>query len=169
MDGSPDASQPTHHVPALPSSGRPDPFVPVLLAWLVPGAGHLKIGRLWPGVFVFAAILPLYAGGMALAGFENVSWVRHPIYFWAVQIFCGLPTAVAAYLTQSVANTRPMPDQSTGELFTAVACLLNVIAISDVWSRCSRGDPEARAAARAQAAAAAAAAAPEAAGEVSGG
>jgi len=131
---------------------RPSPFAPVFLAWLVPGAGHLKIGRLWPGVFTFAAILPLYVGGMALTGFENVSWERHPIYFWALHVFCGALTGAAAAFTRNVPHAN-MPDETVGVLFTAVASLLNVIAISDVWSRCRRGDPEARAKARLDAAA----------------
>src|SRR5436190_1484241 len=132
MDGNPDPTSLPESAPA----GRPHPFVPVLLAWLVPGAGHLKIGKLWPGVFIFAAVLPLYAGGMALAGFANVNWVTHPIYFWAVHVFGGVLTGAAAFLTQGVEVKERLPDQSTGELFTATACLLNVIAISDVWSRC---------------------------------
>lgn len=129
---------------------RPSPFLPVVLAWLVPGAGHLKIGRLWPGVFTFAAILPLYVAGMSLAGFENVSWERHPVWFWAVHVFGGFLTGAAALLTRHVSPPF-MPDRSVGELFTGVACLLNVVAIADVWSRCSRGDPETRAKARSEA------------------
>jgi len=155
---------------------RPSPFLPVLLAWLVPGAGHLKIGRLWPGVFTFAAILPLYVGGMALAGFENVNWERHPIYFWALHVFCGSLTGAAAVFTRHVEVLETLPDKDVGVLFTAVASLLNVIAISDVWSRCRRGDPEDRAKARLDAAAspsdvlpAQAPAAPPAATETSGG
>ena len=157
---------------------RPSPYLPVILAWLVPGAGHLKIGKLWPGVFVFSAILPLYVAGMALAGYENVSWERHPIYFYAAHVFGGVLTGAAALLTRHVEAGEPMPDKTTGELFTAVACLLNIIAIADVWSRCSRGDPETRVRARAEADAAAAAAAtaaeappqtPSATPEVSGG
>lgn len=127
----------------------------MLLAWLVPGSGHLKIGRAWPGLFVFLAIVPLYVGGMALAGYENVSWVRHPIYFWAAHVWGGVLTGAAAFATQHVEPSGG-PDRSVGELFTAIACLLNVIAIADVWSRCSFGDPEERAAARAAKAAAAA-------------
>jgi hypothetical protein len=124
---------------------RPSPFVPVLLAWLLPGAGHLKIGRLWPGVFTFAAILPLFVGGMALAGFQNVNPTTHPIYFWATHVFAGVLTGAATLLTRHVAAVR-LTYQSTGDLFTAAAGLLNVIAIADVWSRCARGDPETRAA-----------------------
>ena len=128
----------------MASHERQSPFLPVILAWLVPGAGHLKIGKLWPGVFTFAAILPLYVGGMALAGFENVSYARHPIYFFAVHVFGGVLTGAAELLTRGVVITQPLPDKTAGELFTAVACLLNLVAISDVWSRCRRGDPEDR-------------------------
>jgi hypothetical protein len=127
---------------------RRPPLLPVLLAWLLPGGGHLAIGRLWPGVFVFAAVLPLYVGGMAMTGFQNVSWERHPIAFWAMHVFGGGITAAAALLTRHVEPLEAMPEKSVGELFTAVACLLNLIAISDVWARCDRGDPEAAAARR---------------------
>lgn len=135
----------------MDAEDRPSPYLPVLLAWLVPGAGHLKIGRLWPGVFTFAAILPTFVLGMSLAGFENVSWERHPIWFWAVHVFGGVLTGAAALLTRHVEIREFMPDRSAGELFTGVACLLNVVAIADVWSRCSRGDPESRGAAHAAA------------------
>lgn len=138
------------------------PFLPAFLAWLVPGAGHLAIGRLWPGVFVFTAILPLYVGGMAMTGFENVSWERHPIYFWAVHVFGGALTGAAALLTRDVSPIEYMPEQKPGELFTAVACLLNLIAVADVWSRCVQGDPEARAASAESAADSAAAPPPDA-------
>ena len=55
----------------------------------------------------------------------NVNWVKHPIYFWAVHIFGGVLTGVAAFFTQSVDPQVQLPDQSVGELFTALACLLN--------------------------------------------
>jgi len=134
---------------------RKSPVLPVLLAWLVPGAGHLSIGRLWPGVFTFAAIIPLFVLGMALSGFENVGWERHPYWFWGAHVWGGLLTAGSAVLTLHAEVREKLPDQSVGQLFTGVACLLNVVAMADVWSRCNRGDPEARAAARATAAAAA--------------
>jgi hypothetical protein len=120
---------------------RQNPILPVVLAWLVPGAGHLRIGRVWPGLFVFAGIVPLYVGGMALAGFENVSWARHQIYFF-VHALGGVLTGAAALLTRNVVVTEPLPDKDVGTLFTAVACLLNLIAVTDVWARCRRGDPE---------------------------
>jgi hypothetical protein len=123
---------------------RRNPVLPVLCAWLVPGAGHLTIGRLWPGIFMFAAILPLFVAGLALAGFENVSPERHPIWFYAIHVWGGALTAAATFLTRDVRLTEPPVDQGVGELFTGVACLLNLIAAVDVWARCSRGDPETR-------------------------
>jgi hypothetical protein len=126
----------------MPADSRPDPALPLLLAWLLPGAGHLKLGRVWPAVFVMAAVIPLYVVGMALTGFENVSWERHPYYFWALHVWGGSLTGIAASLTRHVTILEPMRDRSVGELYTALACLFNVVAISDVWSRCGRGDPQ---------------------------
>ncbi len=125
---------------------RPHPFLPVLCAWLLPGAGHLLLRRVAPAMFVAVAVLALFVGGMALTGWENVSWVRHP-YFFVIHVFGGLPTAVAALLTREAPVVdhlaqNPFPHKNVGELYTAIACLLNLTAVADVWSRCRRGDPE---------------------------
>ncbi len=130
---------------------RPGALLPVLLAWVVPGAGHLKLGRVWPGVFVAGAVLPLFVLGMALAGYENVSFDRHPWYF-ALHVGAALPTALAHFLTEGRQLTEVMPHYKTGELYTAVAGLLNIVAAVDCWARCRRGDPEELARAREQAA-----------------
>jgi hypothetical protein len=121
---------------------RPSPLVPVLLAWLVPGLGHLRLGRRWPALFVAASVLPLFVLGMWLAGFRNVSHEREPYYF-VLHAFCALPALVADLSTATVVVTDRLPFEATGELYTAVAGLLNLMAVSDVWARCRRGDPEA--------------------------
>jgi hypothetical protein len=136
----------------MPSPERVHPAVPCLLAWLVPGAGHLRIGRHWPATFVAATVLGLFVSGMALAGFENVSHVRHEWYF-ALHVLAGLPTLAADLLTADVVPTERLPHRTVGELYTAMAGLLNLVAVADVWARCSQGDPEERRA-RADAAAA---------------
>lgn len=127
----------------MDAAQRPNPFVPVLLAWLVPGAGHFALRRPWPGLFVAAAILPLFGAGLVLAGFENVSWERHPWYF-GLQVFTGLPAGAAALLTRTTVLTEPLAHRTVGDLFTCVAGLLNIVALADVWARCSSGDPEER-------------------------
>jgi len=130
----------------MPAPERVSPAIPCLLAWLVPGAGHLRIGRRWPAVFVASTVLVLFVSGMALAGFENVSRARHPWWF-ALQAFAGLPTLAADLLTAEVKLTEYLPHRSVGELYTAMAGLLNLVAVADVWARCGHGDPEARRAA----------------------
>jgi hypothetical protein len=125
----------------MSSPERPSPFVPVVLAWLLPGAGHWKLGRVWPGAFVFGGVVPLFVLGMMLAGYENVSHERHLFYF-IIHAFAGLPAIVADLTTADVTITQVLPYREVGVLFSAVAGLLNLIALSDVWARCVRGDPE---------------------------
>lgn len=139
----------------MASDARRGPLGPCLAAWLVPGAGHALIGRTVPALFVAATVLGLFVGGMALAGFENVSHVRHPWYF-AIQALAGVPAAVADLLTADVTLTELHRHRSVGELYTAMAGLLNLVAVADVWARSTVGDPEARADDAAGAAAAAA-------------
>jgi hypothetical protein len=127
--------------PAQPQpAARRSPWVPLLLAWLVPGAGHAAIGRRCPAVFVAGAVLPLFIGGMALAGFVNVNPNGHP-WMFAAQVFAGGPAFAAAALTTDKVIDRFHPYQSVGELYTAIAGLLNLVAIADVWARCRHGDP----------------------------
>lgn len=138
----------------MSDAGRVPPAVPCLLAWLVPGAGHLRIGRRWPALFVAATVYGLFLSGMALAGFENVSHERHPWYF-GLHVLAGLPTLAADLLTRGVVVTEPLSHRTVGELYTAMAGLLNLVAVADVWARCDQGDPEDRRAAHAAAAPAA--------------
>ncbi len=140
----------------MPSAAGTGPLVPVLLAWLVPGAGHLALRRFWPALFVALGVVPLFLLGMYLTGWENVSWTRHPFYF-VLQAPAGLPAAIGALLTRETLPDRVMPHGTVGTLYSAVAGLLNLMAIADVWARAQRGDPE-DAAQRATAGAAAGAA-----------
>jgi len=126
------------------SMSRPEPrhpFVPVLLAWLVPGSGHFVLGRPWPALCVAAGVVPLFVLGLHLTGYEIVSPERHPWYF-VTHVWAGLPTAFAALLTTHRTVTEILPYQEAGRLYTAVAGMLNLMAIADVWARCRRGDPE---------------------------
>ena len=127
----------------MEAARRPSPFVPLLLAWLVPGAGHFAIGRKWPGIFFALAILPLFGVGLVLAGFENVSVARHQFLF-ILQVLAGLPAIAAEFLTRGSTLTEPLTDRTAGDLYTCVAGLLNLVAMADVWARCAEGDPEER-------------------------
>jgi hypothetical protein len=53
------------------SPGHPPTFTLVRLcvaAWLVPGLGHLLVGRRWRALIIFASIIIMFALGLAMQG-----------------------------------------------------------------------------------------------------
>lgn len=51
---------------------RPSPLLAILLAWLVPGAGHLYIGRTVRGIIIFVTITATFWAGIAMGGVMTV-------------------------------------------------------------------------------------------------
>ena len=47
---------------------KPQPFVALLLAWLIPGAGHVYIGRPKRGLIIFVMIALIFWAGVGLGG-----------------------------------------------------------------------------------------------------
>jgi hypothetical protein len=121
--------------------------LPMLLAWLVPGLGHWKVGRKARGLFFGVQLTALFVVGLLLSDFRCVSpFDRHPI--WALtQIPGGLLTLVTAALTSSLDITHDNPTYSAGCLYVAVACLLNLVAMCDLYDLT---EPEAKRAERRQ-------------------
>ena len=129
-----------------------------MLALLLPGLGHAALGQTRRAVLIGASILSLFAGGILIGGIDCID--RREDQWWFLgQAFVG-PTAFAvdAYHQSlkvkdpaSGALRAPNPDENPrfekslgrvneiGSLFTAIAGLLNVIAILDAaWHAPSR-------------------------------
>ena len=71
------------------SKHRPLPFVALLLAWLVPGAGHVYIHRTWRGIIIFLVIGATFWSGLAVGGAMTVDY--HDQRWWfAAQMLTGL-------------------------------------------------------------------------------
>jgi hypothetical protein len=106
---------------------------PCLLGWLVPGLGHWIVGRRDRAIFFGLQILGLFVAGLLLSDFRCVSPLdRHPV--WAViQVPCGGPFLLAAAATASLEIVRDSAFYQVGCLYTAVACLLNVVALCDLY------------------------------------
>jgi hypothetical protein len=123
--------------------------LPILLGWLVPGLGHWKTGRKARGLFFGIPLVLLFLAGLALSDFRCVSpFDRHPI--WALtQIPGGALTIVTAALTSSLMITRDNPYYQAGCLYVATACLLNLVALCDLYDLT---EPEAKRAERRKAA-----------------
>ncbi|MEE2713625.1 MAG: DUF6677 family protein [Planctomycetota bacterium] len=107
--------------------------IAVVLAWAFPGAGHWWLGHQNRAKFFAFCLVPTFLAGMALSGFLNISPIeRHPI--WALaQAPGGLMTLVAWLATMSLKVTSANDYYLIGCLYSGSACLLNLIAMCDVW------------------------------------
>jgi hypothetical protein len=121
------------------------PEVAAVLAWLVPGAGHLYAGHKVKGAGGLVFVLGLFLCGLWLSGGEAVSLrdrFGHPYAFLA-QVGAGGPTGLGLLISRkhhypqseeelrSLEYTRGYPDRDTGLLFTMIAGLLNLLLVHD--------------------------------------
>jgi len=139
-----------------------NPAVAALLAWLVPGLGHIYQGRTGKGLLFMICILSTWFFGLALADghavFASNRTIARQLVF-GCQLGSGLPAAPA--LMQAVylrshnvplwAGFMAPPDENGGRdelsewsyrlggrydmgvLYTMIAGLLNVLAIFDAY------------------------------------
>jgi hypothetical protein len=136
-----------------------DPVVAAVLAWLVPGLGHIYQRRTAKGVLFMACILSTFVFGLSIshghavyASWTDTEW-RLP---YLCQVGVGLPALPALAQTYLVRNGRdplfggvmaPPRDHAEldewwkslnryfelGTVYTMIAGLLNVLAIYDAW------------------------------------
>lgn len=89
-----------------------EPWVAALLAWLIPGAGHLYQGRTAKGVLFFVCIMGTFAFGLVIGGGKVVYANSTTDQPWRWQYYCqagvGLPAAPALLQKGRRAN-RPHP------------------------------------------------------------
>jgi hypothetical protein len=109
----------------------PDPAGAALLAWAVPGAGHLFLGKWAKALLYFLLISGTFFAGWAMSDFDNIYFERGR---WHVipQMGVGIAT-FAIGLKAAAANPKDtvMPLFEMGTLYTMVAGLLNVLVVMD--------------------------------------
>ncbi len=136
-----------------------NPGLAALLAWLVPGAGHLYQRRTGKGLLFMVCILSTYFFGLALGEGKVVyaSWNQvDRRWQYPLQIGAGLPALPAIVQNMRVRRGQePLmeglmaPPSSAeelsgwhkdlnmrfelGTLYTMIAGLLNILAIWDAW------------------------------------
>jgi len=128
---------PLAHVTPVPPDRAAIGFV---AAWLLPGAGHWLIGRRKKAVLYFATITATFLVGIALAQGRNFNYEQDSVYFLAY-MFSGIESGLAWLLTSGLERNDPIRFYQLGFLYSAVACLLNVVAMMDFVSSCTRGIP----------------------------
>ncbi len=72
------------------------PFVAGILAWIVPGAGHVYLGRTVRGVILCVCINGLFWSGVAFGGVFTVE-PREQRWWFIAQMFTGTSGAVSWY------------------------------------------------------------------------
>jgi len=136
-----------------------DPSLAALLAWLIPGAGHLYQRRTGKGVLFMVCILSTYFFGLALGEGKVVyaSWNQvDRRWQFPLQAGVGLPAIPAVVQSMNVRRGNPpvmgglMAPPKTqdelaswhfllaqrfdiGTLYTMIAGLLNILAIWDAY------------------------------------
>jgi len=109
----------------------------LLLAWVLPGLGHWIIERRGKAILYFATITACFVIGVALAHGRNLSYERDDIWFLAYMFNAG-ETALGWLLTRNPELDHQIPFLQAGFLYTAVACLLNVVVMMDFVATCTR-------------------------------
>jgi hypothetical protein len=104
------------------------------LAWLVPGAGHVFLGRWKKGIFLFALLGATYLFGLWIVGFRAVSFDDNPFYYVG-QYGSGATFLLAHVLGEVKAYPRPEVHPSwfdPGLLYVCVVGLLNLVLMLNV-------------------------------------
>jgi hypothetical protein len=101
----------------------------LLVAWLVPGAGHVVLGRWKKGLFFFSVLAATYLFGLWIVGFRAISWEDNPFYFVG-QWGSGATTYLAHLM--SVQKAYPRGDLhpswfDPGLLYVCAVGLLNIV------------------------------------------
>jgi hypothetical protein len=136
-----------------------DPIFAAVLAWLVPGLGHIYQGRRAKGVLFMVCILSTFFYGLYLSDGKAVyaSWTDgDKRLYYLCQIGAGLPALPALVQNYLVRNGKApllggiMAPPATpaelsdwylklntyfdlGTVYTTIAGLLNVLVIYDAW------------------------------------
>ena len=132
-----------------------DPAFSALLAWCIPGLGHLYQGRVGKGLLFLVCLWGTFFVGLALGRFQNV-YIASGQYSYVCQFFIGLaalpallqPVSQGMGLGGILGSFQAAPDPATlqvlhgelgklyeiGCLYTMVAGLLNILAIYDAYA-----------------------------------
>ncbi len=99
------------------------------LGWLVPGLGHVMLGRVRKALFFFGVIAALYLAGLWICGWRTVSFDDNPFYYVG-QFGSGVTLVLGHALGIEKAYPRPdlpMAWYDPGLLYVCVAGLLNLV------------------------------------------
>lgn len=111
-----------------------------IAAWLWPGMGHVMNGQSRRGLLIMVGVLFLFLTGVLIGGIDCVDRREDRLWFIA-QAGCGPIALVTDFANQTYIKALP-PDRrlhttglarvnEMGTLFTALAGLMNIVAVLD--------------------------------------
>lgn len=118
-------------------------FLAAIAAWAVPGLGHYLLGQPKRGVILLISIGLLWTAGLLVGGISVIDRQDHPAWYLGQMLLA--PSVAVNYVHQYLPEPMPGPSpaytpsiarvQEQGILYTALAGLLNLLAILDVLYR----------------------------------
>lgn len=109
-----------------------------LLAWVLPGLGHIYLGQRRHGLIYLAVIGATFWGGVALGGVQNTVKPKERTAWFLAQLSTGVFTGAALAWSRSLGDTTPAYTRATEDVaivYTGVAGLLNLLVILDALVR----------------------------------
>ncbi len=116
------------------------------LGWLVPGLGHIYLGKHWKGVVLLVVLTLSSLAGLAMGRFRNVYFEPAHYQFYA-EVGNGLFTILASAIA-AVAKVTPVEKTASGgylastlpiaDLYLMVAGLLNFVAAANAFDLAGR-------------------------------
>ncbi len=109
--------------------------IAAVLAWLIPGAGHVWLGRAGKGFFFFALVAGTFVAGCLLARGRTVTFDENPFYYIG-QVGSGLTLGVTQWLASEglpPRNESARPEVDPGLLYMSVAGLLNLLLVLNIF------------------------------------
>ena len=106
----------------------------LVMAWVLPGLGHVFLGRLHRGIVMAAVVLGLFVGGIALEGKVYRPIEGEPLTYLAAlgAAGVGIPFALAHFTGLAGGNLEGRYFEY-GNTFTLVAGLLNLLVVLDAF------------------------------------
>jgi len=116
-------------------------FTAILLGWMLPGLGHIKLGHTRRGYLIMFGVLFLVICGVLVGGVDAVDHKNDGLWFIA-QVWCGPVAIMVDLINQLWIIPLPISKRATlvglshvneiGTLFIAMAGLMNFVVLLDV-------------------------------------
>ncbi len=104
-----------------------------LLAWLIPGLGHVQLGRRGRGAFFFALVVAALVIGCQLQGLLPWNWSGSPLQILAT--LGGMGSGLPFFYLHFTGYEGDLlaPGQDYGQVFLLTGGLMNLLLMLDAW------------------------------------